>query len=129
MNDGAQGYEHWRRIGATTFHEYWDSNRSRSHNHPMFGAPVAYFFEYLLGIKQDKESAGYQAVIIAPRAVSKFGYMKGSMRVPKGEIAVAYEKVDEKVKFDIVIPAGVCAKFQYLEQELILKEGRNTFTI
>ena len=129
MNDGAQGYEHWRRIGATTFHEYWDSNRSRSHNHPMFGAPVAYFFEYLLGIKQDKESAGYSLVTIAPMAVSKFGYMKGSMRVPKGEIAVAYEKVDEKVKFDIVIPAGVRAKFQYLEQELILKEGRNTFTI
>ena len=129
MNDGAQGYEHWRQMGATTFHEYWDSNRSRSHNHPMFGAPVAYFFEYLLGIKQDKESAGYSVVTIAPMAVSKFGYMKGSMRVPKGEIAVAYEKVDEKVKFDIVIPEGVCAKFQYLEQELDLKEGRNTFTI
>ena len=129
MNDGAQGYEHWRQNGATTFREYWDSSRSRSHNHPMFGAPVAYFFEYLLGIKQDKESAGYQSVTIAPMAVSKLGYMKGSMRVPKGEIAVAYEKVDEKVKFDIVIPTGVCAKFQYLEQELELKEGRNTFTI
>ncbi|MBR4058302.1 MAG: family 78 glycoside hydrolase catalytic domain [Lachnospiraceae bacterium] len=129
MNNGAQGYEHWRQIGATTFHEYWDSNRSRSHNHPMFGAPVAYFFEYLLGIKQDKESAGYHSVTIAPMAVSKFRYMKGSMRVPKGEIAVAYEKVGEKVKFDIVIPANVCAKFQYLEQELELKEGRNTFVI
>ena len=55
--------------------------------------------------------------------------MKGSMRVPKGEISVAYEKVGEKVKFDIVIPANVCAKFQYLEQELELKEGRNTFVI
>ena len=129
MNNGAQGYEHWRRIGATTFHEYWDSSRSRSHNHPMFGAPVAYFFEYLLGIKQDKESAGYQSVTIAPMAVSKFGCMKGSMRVSKGEIAVAYEKVDEKVEFDIVIPAGVCARFQYLEQELDLKEGRNTFIV
>ncbi|MBR2038455.1 MAG: hypothetical protein IKA09_12145, partial [Lachnospiraceae bacterium] len=128
-NDGAQGYEHWRQIGATTFHEYWDSNRSRSHNHPMFGAPVAYFFEYLLGIKQDKESAGYNSVTIAPMAVSRFGYMKGSMRVPKGEISVAYEKVGEKVKFDIVIPIGVCAKFKYLEQELDLKEGRNIFTI
>ena len=129
MNNGAQGYEHWRRIGATTFHEYWDSGRSRSHNHPMFGAPVAYFFEYLLGIKQDTESAGYQYVTIAPTAVSKFGYMKGSMRVPKGDIAVAYEKVDEKVKFDIVIPIGVCSKFKYLDQELDLKEGRNIFTI
>ena len=49
VNNGDQGFEHWRRNGATTFHEYWDSNRSRSHNHPMFGAVVAYFFEYLLG--------------------------------------------------------------------------------
>lgn len=129
MNNGAQGYEHWRQNGATTFHEYWDSNRSRSHNHPMFGAPVAYFFEYLLGIKQDKESAGYSSITIAPMAVSKFGYMKGSMRVPMGDIAVAYEKVEDKVKFDIAIPAGVRATFKYLEQELDLKEGRNTVTI
>lgn len=129
VNNGPQGFEHWRQNGATTFHEYWDSDRSRSHNHPMFGAPVAYFFEYLLGIKQEKESAGYQSVTIAPRAVSRFGYMKGSMRVPKGDIAVAYEKVDGKVKFDIMIPVGVRATFKYLEQELDLKEGRNSFII
>ena len=54
-HNGDQGYEHWRRNGATSFHEYWDSNRSRSHSHPMFGAPVAYFFEYLLGIKQAEQ--------------------------------------------------------------------------
>ena len=129
MNNGPQGYEHWRQLGATTFHEYWDSNRSRSHNHPMFGAPVAYFFEYLLGIKQDKESAGYESVTIAPKAVSKFGYMKGSMTVPKGEIEVAYQRDDEKVCFEIVIPVGVSAKFSYQEQELVLKEGKNTITI
>jgi alpha-L-rhamnosidase len=128
-NNGLQGYEHWRQNGATTFHEYWDSNRSRSHNHPMFGAPVAYFFEYLLGIKQDKESAGYESITIAPMAVDRFGYMKGTMTVPKGKIAVAYEKVDEKITFDIVIPNGMSAKFRYLERELDLKEGKNTFTI
>ena len=129
MNNGEQGFEHWRQSGATSFHEYWDSNRSRSHNHPMFGAPVAYFFEYLLGIKQEKESAGYERVTIAPMAVSKFGFMKGSMTVPSGEIAVAYEKVEDKVRFDISIPEGVSAKFKYMEQELDLKTGRNVFTL
>ncbi len=129
VNNGLQGYEHWRQSGATTFHEYWDSNRSRSHNHPMFGAPVAYFFEYLLGIKQEEKSAGYEFVTIAPMAVSKFGYMKGSMTLPKGKIAVAYEKLDDKIKFDITIPAGVHAKFKYHGQELFLKEGRNLLTI
>ena len=62
-------------------------------------------------------------------AVSKFEYMKGSMTVPKGEISVAYQKADEEVNFDIVIPEGVCAKFQYLGQERVLKEGKNTFVI
>ena len=128
-NNGPQGYEHWRQGGATTFHEYWDSNRSRSHNHPMFGAPVAYFFEYLLGIKQEKESAGYKKVNITPMAVEKFVYMKGSMTVPKGEIAVSYEKVDDKVKFDIAIPADIQAKFTYKNHEMILHEGKNTFII
>jgi alpha-L-rhamnosidase len=129
MNNGEQGFEHWRQSGATSFHEYWDSSRSRSHNHPMFGAPVAYFFEYLLGIKQDKESSGYKCVTIAPMAVSKFGYMKGSMTVPSGEIAVAYEKVEDKVRFDISIPEGVSAKFKYMEQEQDLKTGKNVFTL
>ena len=130
MNNGPQGYEHWRQNGATTFHEYWDSNRSRSHNHPMFGAPVAYFFEYLLGIKQEDESAGYHSVTIAPMAISKFQYMKGSMTVPKGKIAVAYEKAaDNKVRFDISIPVGVRAKFKSVEIEKNLKEGRNVFII
>ena len=128
-NNGAQGFEHWRQGGATTFHEYWDSNRSRSHNHPMFGAPVAYFYEYLLGIKQDKESAGYEYITISPMAVSKFTYMKGSMKVPKGEISVAYEKDNDKVLFDITVPEGVCAKFQYQGQEQYLRSGRNLLTI
>ena len=129
MNDGEQGYEHWRQNGATTFHEYWDSNRSRSHNHPMFGAPIAYFFEYLLGIKQDEDSAGYESVTISPMAVNKFGFMKGSMTVPKGVIAVAYEKTDDGIRFDIDIPEGVKASFKYLENALTLKAGKNVFTV
>jgi alpha-L-rhamnosidase len=92
--NGAHGYEHWRRNGATTFHEYWDSNRSRSHNHPMFGAPVAYFFECFLGIKQKESSAGYSSVVIAPQAVSRFGRLKGSMQTPNGTISVSYEKAE-----------------------------------
>ena len=128
-NDGEQGYEHWKKSGATTFHEYWDSNCSRSHNHPMFGAPVAYFFEYLLGIKQDENSAGYNLITIEPLAVSKFEFMKGSMKVPKGEIKVSYEKENGKIKFAIEIPVGVQAKFKFLGQDIALHEGRNMLII
>ena len=128
-NDGDQGYEHWRRNGATTFHEYWDSNRSRSHCHPMFGAPVAYFFEYLLGIKQTEASCGYSELIISPCAVSKFNRMSGSMEIPSGTVSVSYEKTDENVNFSIFIPEGCKAAFRLFAYERVLNTGENRFSV
>lgn len=124
-NDGDQGYEHWRRSGATTFHEYWDSNRSRSHSHPMFGAPVAYIFQHLLGIGQTPDSAGYTDIIIEPMSVSLFGRMSGSMEIPAGTIAVGYENTDGAVKFTITIPEGVKAVFRFGGKETTLHSGEN----
>ena len=129
MNDGDQGYEHWRKNGATTFHEYWDSNRSRSHNHPMFGAPVAYFFEYLLGIKQKDGTAGYTFLVIEPQAVSKFNRMSGHMNTPNGLVSVGYEKKDTQIHFKIVIPSNTKAIFKYSKDERLLDEGLNDFYI
>ena len=128
-NDGAQGYEHWRQNGATTFHEYWDSNRSRSHCHPMFGAPVAYFFEYLLGIKQNESSCGYSDLVISPQAISKFGRMSGSMQTPNGRVAVKYEKEQGGVRFCVTIPKNCKAVFRVDSFERELSEGENEFCI
>lgn len=124
-SDGPQGFEHWRKNGATTFHEYWDSNRSRSHNHPMFGAPVAYFVEYLLGIRQAPGSAGYRSLVIAPQAVSRFSWMRGSMRVPTGEVTVSYTHANGSVTFDVTLPEKLRAVFRYGNQEIPLQAGEN----
>ena len=123
--NGQQGFEHWRQNGATTFHEYWDSNRSRSHNHPMFGAVVAYLFEYLLGIGQKQDTAGYRSLVIQPRAMSKFNTMSGSMQTPQGTVSVHYEKKDSGVNFKIVIPPKTEAVLCYAGQEYILAQGEN----
>lgn len=128
-NDGPQGYEHWRKNGATTFHEYWDSERSRSHCHPMFGAPVAYFFEYLLGIKQEEDSVGYTSLVIEPQAVSNFKKMSGSMQIPVGKVEVAYERNNNSVNFDIVIPKNIKARFIFNDKEIELKQGKNVVVI
>ena len=127
--EGEQGFARWRENGATTFHEYWDSNRSRSHNHPMFGAAVAYFFEYLLGIRQREQTAGYRDLIIAPQAVSELNVMRGSISTPAGTVAVAYEREDEKVRFKITVPAGVKAVFRYFDTERELTAGENEFEL
>ena len=126
-NDGEQGYEHWRKNGATTFHEYWDSNRSRSHNHPMFGASVAYFFEYLLGIKQAENSAGYTSLVIEPKMADCFEYMSGSMKTPAGDVTVSYKNKSGNIIFEISIPRNTTAKFLYKDKEISLSQGTNRF--
>lgn len=128
-NDGTQGYEHWRKNGATSFHEYWDSNRSRSHSHPMFGSTVAYIFEYLLGIKQDENSAGYTSLVIAPQSVDRFGRMSGSMAIPAGTVSVSYESKAGSVNFTVSVPDGVNAVFRFKNKELTLPQGKNEFVI
>lgn len=128
-NNGEQGFEHWRQNGATTFHEYWDSNRSRSHNHPMFGSPVAYFFEYLLGIRQKAGTAGYRSLCIEPLATAKFRRMRGSMTTQQGRVSVAYERDDGLIRFTVTIPPSTEAVLRYREQDIPLCEGTNEIVL
>ena len=128
-NNGNQGYEHWRVNGATTFHEYWDSNRSRSHSHPMFGAPVAYFFQYLLGINQAETDGGYNSIVIEPKGFKNFEFMNGSMVTPNGEVAVSYENKDGKTYFEVIIPDGVKAVFKNSDNIIPLKSGKNYINV
>lgn len=128
-NNGEQGFEHWRQNGATTFHEYWDSTRSRSHNHPMFGAVVAYLFEYLLGIQQKPGTVGYRSLVIEPRAMDSFNRMSGSMKTPNGTVAVSYEKEADTVKFKILIPEKTTAILRYAGEEFVLNEGENILVV
>ena len=123
--NGDQGFAHWKENGATTFHEYWDSNRSRSHNHPMFGAPVAYLFEHLLGIRQREGTAGFRDLLIEPKATEAFGRMRGSIETVRGKIAVAYEKKGEKTEFCITVPEGCRAAFRFGGRDTALSAGEN----
>ncbi len=127
--DGDRGFAHWMKSGATTFHEYWDSNRSRSHNHPMFGAPVAYFFEYLLGIRQDADSAGYTSVCIEPLATKRFAHLSGSMKTPNGKISVAYERINGCIDFLIEIPQKTTAFLRYGGTDHPLTCGENRISV
>jgi alpha-L-rhamnosidase len=127
--NGDWGFEHWRQNGATTFHEYWNSNRSRSHNHPMFGAPVAYFFEYLLGIRQKEGTAGYGDLVIAPQALSKCDRMAGSMETPNGRVSVGYQKANGRICFRITVPPRTKAVLRYDGQDHALLQGENEICV
>jgi hypothetical protein len=95
----------------------------------MFGAPVAYFFEYLLGIKQTENSCGYGELVINPQLVSQINQMSGSMATPKGTVSVSYEKTGDGVKFNVSVPAGIKASFRIPSYACELAAGENEFFV
>ncbi len=126
-SDAEVSFEHWRKQGATSFREYWQDENNRSHSHPMFGSPVAYFFEYLLGIKQKEYAGGYSDLVIEPVFVSKLNTVSGHMDVPSGRVGVSYTKNDGKVNMSVNIPNGVKAVFVYSDMARKLEAGKNEF--
>lgn len=116
-----------KRNGATTIWEDWIGSMSLCH--PMFGGSCRQLFTGFLGIRQTKESAGYEKVEIAPRIPANLPWAKGSIQTPKGEISVAWEKKEGSIAFDITVPQGVEAVFTYDNVSCELKAGMNHMAV
>ena len=108
--------------GATTLLEYWNGVRSQCH--PMFGAVTKYLFEYILGIRQDKDSYGYEKVTIEPVCMEYLSDAKGKISTIKGEIALIYNEKE----INITIPENIKAVLKLNGNEITLKTGLNTFS-
>ena len=85
--------------GATTIWETWDGRAS--HNHPMFGAAVRLLFTEILGIRQKPGTAGYADCTVEPADIPALSWAEGSIRTPRGEIRVRWERDAEgKLRLD-----------------------------
>lgn len=109
--------------GATTLWENWDGERS--HSHPMFGAVTRYLFSFILGITQERSSAGYESILIAPEIPEKLGRASGHITTVQGKISVSFVKSGDNIRFDIAVPK--CGKFIFNGSEHALHEGENHF--
>ncbi len=109
--------------GATTLLEYWNGVRSQCH--PMFGAVTRYLFEYIIGIRQDKDSYGYAKVIIEPVCMEYLPCAKGRIKTIKGEISVEYNNSE----LIITIPENLNAVLKLNNSETQLTAGINTFKL
>lgn len=107
---------------ATTLLEYWNGVRSQCH--PMFGAVTKYLFEYILGIRQDKDSYGYEKVTIEPVCMEYLPNAKGKIQTIKGEFAVEYTENE----ISITVPENTDAVLKLGGMEIALQNGLNTFS-
>ncbi len=110
-----------KRHGATTIWENWVGSESLCH--PMFGGIARQLFTGFLGIRQTKDSYGYEKIEIAPRIPANLPFAKGSIVTPKGEIFVAWEKKEREIHFDVRIPEDVKAAFVYGNKKLECTSG------
>ena len=126
------GFGRWMREGSTTlweYFDYWRNGVTRSYSHPMFGAVVSYFYEYLLGITQDAGEVGYRNVNIRPAMIEGLNRLNGYMTVPCGRIDVAYERTGDAVSLRVSLPEGVCGKVCLPNGEChAVTAGKHTFT-
>lgn len=107
--------------GATTLWEEWQNPRSMSH--PMFGAVTKNLLYYVLGIRQEKNSFGYEKILIDPHPSDVSGDAEGYVELDFGKISV---KTDRKSKTaEVSVPAGAEVYAFDEDKKYRLQEGIN----
>ena len=99
---GKGSFYNMKKQGATTIWENWDGERS--HSHPMFGAVTRYLFSFILGITQEKNSAGYEKIVIAPQIPDGLNCASGHITTVRGEIAVSFVRTEREMDFYVTVP-------------------------
>lgn len=99
---GKGSFYNMKKQGATTIWENWDGERS--HSHPMFGAVTRYLFSFILGITQEKNSAGYEKIVIAPQIPDGLNRASGHITTVRGEIAVSFIRTECEMDFYVTVP-------------------------
>lgn len=121
-SEGKGSFYNMKKQGATTIWENWDGERS--HSHPMFGAATRYLFSFILGITQEKTSAGYEHILIAPQIPDGLNYASGHITTVRGQISVTFKRTESEADFYVTVPQR--ARFTYGSGcEFELRDGEN----
>ncbi len=98
------GYGHWIELGSTTTREQW--NEEGSHNHPMFGGGINWFYRKLAGMDTDPKKPGYRHIIFRPQPVGEIKFVTYSNQTPFGEAGISWKKENERFVMDVTVPVG-----------------------
>ena len=96
------GYGRWIELGSTTTRENW--NEGGSHNHPMFGGGLVWFYRKLAGMSIDANKPGYKNIIFKPMPAGDIHYARYSNQTSYGDCRNLVEK-GKRAVFD----ANICS--------------------
>jgi alpha-L-rhamnosidase len=98
------GYGHWLELGSTTTREQW--SEEGSHNHPMFGGGLVWFYRKLAGMNADPDQSGYKHIIFRPQPVDKVTFVKYFNQTPYGEAGIHWKNEDHQFVVQVTVPVG-----------------------
>ncbi|MGO4470811.1 alpha-L-rhamnosidase C-terminal domain-containing protein [Arthrobacter sp. M-10] len=101
--------------GATTVWEDWEGVDEHdvahdSLNHYSKGAVIRFLHEYLVGLRQAPDSAGWQRFDIEPHPGGDLTSASFRFVSPHGPIQVAWEITDEEFQVDFTVPSETSAR-------------------
>jgi alpha-L-rhamnosidase len=101
------GYGRWLELGATTTWEKWDTEGS--HNHPMFGGGLVWFYRKLAGMNIDPEQPGYRHIIFKPQPAGDLTFAKYYNNTSYGKAGIFWKKADDSFAMEITVPVSCSA--------------------
>ncbi len=97
-------FGHWIELGSTTSRENWNENGS--HNHPMFGGGLVWFYRNLAGMQADPENPGYRHIVFRPQPVEQLDHVTYTNETPYGEGGITWRREADIFTMDIKVPVG-----------------------
>jgi alpha-L-rhamnosidase len=115
-------YGRWIDLGSTTTRERWDEGGS--HNHPMFGGGLVWFYRNLAGMQADPREPGYRHIIYKPQPVSELEYVTYTNLTPYGEGGITWRNEESGFLMDISVPVS-CHATVYVpaDEQVQITEG------
>jgi alpha-L-rhamnosidase len=96
------GYGWWIEQGATVTWENW--NGADSHNHPMFGGGIGWFYRDLAGLRTIEP--GFKTFEVKPVLPEGLDWVEYSHNTTQGEIEIKWIKKDGKFTISCEVPVG-----------------------
>jgi alpha-L-rhamnosidase len=103
----APGFGNWLELGSTTTREQWDTGGS--HNHPMFGGALVWFYRNLSGMRFDESQPAYKHIIFKPQPAGDLKFASYRRETIYGAAGISWEKSDTEFSVDIEVPVGSSA--------------------
>jgi alpha-L-rhamnosidase len=100
-------YGHWLELGSTTSREQW--SEEGSHNHPMFGGGLVWYYRKLAGMIADPNEPGYKHVIFKPQPAGDLTFAKYYNQTSYGKAGISWEKENNQFSMEVKVPVGCTA--------------------